>query len=323
MRSTLLPAACLVVAVWSATAAAQTAPVDQPPASPLSTPMAPGEWIGPPGGGSAQLLTQGGQSLEQSAGGGQQAGGAGRDGGGQQDNVTNPAQNTTTFIVANEYYTLDGGNRINTTYTRFKYPIYGRRGSVLFEVPFVYYNFTATAPDLPHVGGLGDVKVQGSFNTWTSANKKLTVINFLEVFLPTADNAIVERQPFGNELTAFNLGTGKFVFGPGLGFVYAFAPNFIVAPLYFYEASAFGSEQRPEIRRGKFRLFMMYAWESGLYVLPEFQALTNYLTGNSDFYVAPEVGYNHKRTILYVKPGFGIDQKPGDRQWGLEVGGRV
>jgi hypothetical protein len=280
--------------------------------------MAPAERPGGP----AQLLTQGGQSLEQSAGGGQQAGG-GDAGGGQQDNGTNPAQNTTTFIATNEYYTLDDGNRINTTYTRFKFPIYGRRGSVLLEVPYVYYNLKATAPGLPQVGGLGDVKVQGSFNTWTSADKKLTVINFLEVFLPTADNALVARTPLGNALTAFNLGTGKYVFGPGLGLVYAFAPNFIVAPLYFYEASAFGNSDRPDIRRGKVRLFLMYAWESGVYVLPEFQALTNYRTGNNDFYVAPEVGYSHQRTTLYVKPGFGIDPDPGDRQWGLELGARV
>ena len=241
----------------------------------------------------------------------------------RQDNGTNPAQNTTTFILSNEYYTLDGGNRINTSYVRFKFPIYGQRGSVLFETPFVYYNFEATNPDLPQIGGLGDVKVQGSFNTWTSENKKLTFINFLEMYLPTADNALVARSLMGNELTAFNLGTGKYVIGPGVGLVYAFQPNFIIAPLYFYEASIFGNEDRPDIRRGKWRIFMMYAWESGAYVLPEFQVLTNYLTGNNDIYVAPEIGYSHKRTILYVKPGIGIAPDQNDREWGLEFGARI
>jgi hypothetical protein len=194
----------------------------------------------------------------------------------QNDNGTNPAQNVTTFILSNEYYTLLGGNRINTTYARFKYPWYEKRGSLLVEVPFVYFNFKTSFPNLPQIGGLGDIRLQGSFNTWTSEDKKLTVINFFEAFLPSADNAIVARGTVGNELTAFNLGTGKYVLGPGLGLVYAFAPNFIIAPLYYFEASAFGDTDRPMIRRGKWRVFAMYAWESGVYTLPELQVLTNY-----------------------------------------------
>lgn len=243
--------------------------------------------------------------------------------GGGGDNGTNPAANNTTFIASNEYYTLRGGNRINTTYARYKYPWYGGRGSMLFEVPFVYYNFKASAPGLPQIGGLGDIKLQGSFNTWRSEDKRITIINFLEVFVPTADNALVARGPIDNDLTAFNLGTGKYVFGPGVGLVYAVAPNFIIAPLYFYEASAFGNSDRPTIRRGKFRLFAMYAWQSGLYVLPEFQALTNFLTGNNDLYMAPELGYSTKHTTAYIKPGFGLAPDRNDREWGLEVGFRV
>lgn len=219
------------------------------------------------------LLTQGSMGMTAPA---QPAAGSGPAGGGaaQEDNGTNPAKNTTTFIVSDEYYTLDGGNRINTTYARLKFPVYGGRGSLLFETPFVYYNFLATAPNLPQIGGLGDIKEQGSFNSWTFENKKLTLINFGEMFLPTADNAIVTQVPLGNEITAFNLDTGKYVAGVGTGFVYAFCPNFIVAPRYFYEASIFGNEDRPDIRRGKWRIFAMYAWESGIYTLPEFQILT-------------------------------------------------
>jgi len=242
----------------------------------------------------------------------------------QQDNGTNPAQNITTFIASNEYYTLDGGNRINTTYTRFKFPWYDKRGALLFEVPFVYYNFQAQDPGLPHVGGLGDIRMQASYNVWTSCDKHWTVIGFVQMFLPTADNTLLTRNSEnGNELTAFNLGTGKYVAGPGVGVVYAIAPNFIIAPLYFFEASVFGNQDRPDIRRGKWRVFAMYAWENGVYVLPEFQALTNYLSGNNDIYVAPEVGYSTKRTTIYVKPGIGIAPDKNDRQWGLEFGARV
>lgn len=241
----------------------------------------------------------------------------------QGDNGTNPAQNARTFVFTNEYYTLRGGNRINTNYARFKFPWFEKRGALLLEVPLVYYDFKSSFPGLPQIGGLGDIKIQGSYNAWTSQNKKYTVLTLLEAFLPTADNALVARSGTGNELTAFNLGTGKYVLGPGVGIVYARAPNFIIAPLYFFEASAFGNEDRPEIRRGKFRLFAMYAWESGAYVLPEFQAVTNYIDGNNDFYVAPEMGYSHKGTTAYLKPGIGIAPDLKDREWGLEFGFRV
>ncbi|OYW19005.1 MAG: hypothetical protein B7Z55_09655, partial [Planctomycetales bacterium 12-60-4] len=244
-----------------------------------------------------------------------------QDGGGsaQGNNGTNPAQNVTTFIASNEYDTLDGNNRINTTYARLKFPIYEARGSFLLEMPFAYYNFTASFPNAPQIGGLGDLKLQGSYNTWSSDDKRFTMISFLEMFVPTADNALLTQQSStGNELTAFNLGTGKFVIGPGVGLVYAPRPNFIIAPLYFFEASIFGNEDRADIRRGKLRIFGMYAWQNGVYTLPEFQLLTSYLSGNNDVYVAPEFGYSHQGTTLYVKPGVGINPDPNDREWGLE-----
>lgn len=243
-------------------------------------------------------------------------------GDGQQDNGTNPAQNATTFTASNEFYELDGGNQINTSYARLKFPIYDKRGSFLLEIPFAYYDFNAQFPALPEVGGLGDVKFQISYNTWTSCDKKLTMINFLEFYVPSADTALV-TPPMGNELTAFNIGTGKYVLGPGMGFVYAIEPNFIIAPLYFFEASVAGDDDRPMIRRGKWRIFAMYAWQSGIYTLPELQILTNYQTGNNDTYFAPEFGYSKKGTTLYCKPGFGFDPDLNDRQWGIDFGARI
>jgi hypothetical protein len=241
----------------------------------------------------------------------------------QADNGTNPAQNATTFIATNEYFELDGDNEIDTTYTRLKFPIYEGRGAFLLEIPFVFFDFTATNPLLPEIGGIGDVKLQVSYNSCISEDKKLTMINFLEFYIPSADNAIITAQPGGNELTAFNLGTGKYVLGPGLGFVYAIEKNFIIAPLYFYEVSVAGDDDRVDIERGKVRVFAMYAWQSGIYALPEFQVVTNYITGNNDTYAAPEVGYSTKRTTLYVKPGIGIEPDLNDRQWGIEFGARV
>jgi hypothetical protein len=61
----------------------------------------------------------------------------------------------------------------------------------------------------------------------------------------------------------------------------------------------------------------------GVYLLPEFQALTNYRNGSTDFYLAPELGYTLKGTTLFVKPGFGMDAKVGEREWGLTFGAKI
>ncbi len=68
---------------------------------------------------------------------------------------------------------------------------------------------------------------------------------------------------------------------------------------------------------------MMKAWKSGWYVLPELQIATNYLSGDSDVLVAPEIGKSLKSVTFYVKPGIGISHDVNNREWGLEVGTRI
>ncbi len=252
----------------------------------------------------------------------QEEGGGSGGADGQQDNGTNPAQNARTLIVSNEFYQLaDTGNKINTTFARFKLPIVGGRGALLFEMPFNYYDIAE--PVSGQVGGLGDLKFQINFNAWTSPSKQLTFLTMMEFYIPSADNVLLTQVPDANEFIGIDVGKGKFQLGPGLGLVYAFAPNFIFAPLYFYEFSVAGSDARPDVRRGKWRVFMMYAFPSGFYTLPEFQALTDYESGNNDLYFAPEFGYSTKGTTFYTKPGFGISPDANDREWGIEFGMRV
>ena len=294
-------------------------PMNVPPGTVLSTPMTMGEWMGMSSGPSQQLLTQGGQGLEQAMPGG---GAGGENGGEQQDNGTNPAQNTRpTFIARNEYYSLDGGNQINTTFATLKYPILKKRGSFLMEVPYTFYDLVI--PARAQIGGLNDIKFQMNYNWWTSASKKLTMIGFMELFIPSADNTLLVSVPNPNEAIGVSIGTGKYVLGPGLGFVYAIAPNFIFAPLYFYEFSVAGIDARPDIKRGKFRIFAMYALPSGLYTLPELQIITNYFNGRTDKYFAPEVGYSTAGSTFYIKPGIGIAPDQNDRRWGIEIGARL
>jgi hypothetical protein len=244
-------------------------------------------------------------------------------GGGGGNNGTNPAVPVSSFSAQNEYFALKGGDSINTVYTRFKYPWFGGKGGVTLEIPYVYYDLSGSSPTLPHVGGLGDVAINTTYNLWQSESKKIIVVGLFNTFIPTADNLLVSRPLPVGSVAAFNLGTGKYVLAPGLAFVYAFAPNFFVAPTYLFEASVAGNQFSPDIRRGKFRLFAMYAWKSGVYLLPEFQALTNYRNGSTDFYVAPELGYITKGTTVFIKPGFGLDAMPGEREWGISFGARI
>lgn len=265
---------------------------------------------------SASAEAMGGQSGSQAGGGGQAGGEEG-----QADNGTNPAQNSRTVILSDEFYHLDGGNEINTTYLRLKFPILEREGAFIAELPFVFYDLVS--PIEGEVGGIGDIKFQFNLNLLTSADKKLTLLSLIEFYIPSADNILLTQIPDVNEFTALDLGTGKYMLGPGLGLVYAVQPNFIIAPLYIYERSVAGIDARPDIDRGKLRFFMMYAWQSGLYVLPEAQLVSNFITGDQDAYVAPEVGYSTKGTTLYVKPGVGISPDPGNREWGIEFGARI
>jgi hypothetical protein len=267
--------------------------------------------------GDAESLTTTGRPAPKE-GGGEAGGGEGEAG---ADNGTNPAQNTRTAIVRNEWNRLDGGNRINTTYVSFKFPCLDRRGALIIEVPFNHYNLVE--PVRGQIGGLGDLKAQLNYNAWVSDDKRATFLTMLEMFIPSADNFLLGRIGNPNNFVAQSIGTGKYVLGPGAGFVYAIEKNFIAAPLYFYESSVAGAETQPRISRGKLRFFLMYAWPDGLYVLPEFQVVTDFLSWNNDVYAGWEVGYSTKGTTFYVKPGLGFRPNPGDREWGVEFGVRV
>jgi hypothetical protein len=285
-----------------------------PSAEPVPSVLAPPNpgWQNP---GATEVLTQTGRPPAPDAG----AGAA--DGEAQQDNGTNPASNARTVIVRNECSNLEGGNRINTTYLSLKFPCLDRRGALIVEVPFNYYDFID--PVAVQLSGLGDVKFQLNYNAWVSEDKRTTVLTMLEMFIPSADEVLIRRAPDPNRFVAQSIGTGKYVYGLGTGLVFAIQKNFLFAPLYFYEESFAGADNRPDIRRGKLRVFLMYAWPNGAYVLPEFQVATDFVNSNNDTYAAWEVGYSTKGSTFYVKPGCGLNPDFGDRRWGVEFGVRV
>ena len=62
---------------------------------------------------------------------------------------------------------------------------------------------------------------------------------------------------------------------------------------------------------------------AGLYLLPEIQPIYDFEQDEFSFWVGPELGkVVADGRIIYAKPGWGIDQERGDRQFTLEVGFR-
>ncbi len=147
------------------------------------------------------------------------------------DNGTNPASNMTTAIIANSFFQLDGGNKINTTFFRLKYPVLDKKGGFLVEIPFQYLDLTN--PLAVQAGGLGDLKFQFSYNLFTNPCRKTTFITYNELYIPSADNVLLTGVPDSNQFISLELGSGKFVFGQGVGMVWHRNPASFLLPCIF------------------------------------------------------------------------------------------
>jgi hypothetical protein len=316
----------LVLAVGWVTAAAVAQPAPLPPpgaeswtfgasAAPPAVPPPPMP-LDPAAVGPSQQMLQDGATGQAAAGGAKPAGEGDDAGGG---NGTNPADTTRRFVLRNEYLELGNGVLVNTTSARFNFPVLGKRGTLGLELPFNYLD--PRVPTVGPVGGLGDLKVGLSVNLWSSENKKVTLLGGADFWFPTADNILLDRKLSAAAITFQDIGTGKFRAAPFAGGVYAFSPAFLVAGLYQHEFSFAGDETRRDIHRGFVRLFLMKAWATGVYVLPEAQILIDYQNrGDLDVYLAPEVGFSRKGTTLFAKPGFGINPDPNNRYFGVNFG---
>jgi hypothetical protein len=299
---------CLfLVALLAGTATAQTAEI-----MPLDPPALPEADV-------QQLNVQGPSEVLLTQGTSVSANSGGSAGGEQAGNGTNPAENARRFVLRNEYLELGSGLVVNSTIARLNLPAFGKKGGIGFELPFNYYD--PTQPNIGQFGGIGDIKMNASYNFWTSDSKKLTLFGGADFWAPTADSVTITRNPTNNQLSVQDIGTGKYRAAPYAGFVYAFSATRIFAPLYQHEFSFAGDSSRQTIHRGVVRVFFMNAWESGIYVLPEAQMIIDYTNINRlDVFLAPEVGYSWKGTTLFGKPGFGINPGENNRYVGINFG---
>ena len=132
----------------------------------------------------------------------------------------------------------------------------------------------------------------------------------VEMFFPTATDDL--------------LGSGKFTISPIFVPMYAGGPNWFIAPMIFpYRTDFAGEGGRADIDLTLCRCFAMYAFDNGMYLLPEMQPIYDWNADEFSLFVMPEVGkILAPGRIAYVKPGFGIDTDPNEREWGVEIGFR-
>jgi|SRR5262245_29070255 len=272
---------------------------------------------------------------------------------GGSDNGTDPSEFAKRVTFYNDYNHLGGKVDINVSYLDLNYPALKDANGVerlLFrvEVPFVNAANLGTLLAPPNstlfpkdVSGLGDVQFRFFTLPWYNDSKTLKVLAGLDFYVPSAQGALLD-QPASNAIVASSIGTGLYRVEPIIGLVWNLQPNILFAPIYEQDISFAGDPKRLPINVGKWRIFGMYSWPTGTYVLPELQIVHSYIRYNlkevdgillapgtrlnTEVFFRPEIGQvlNKDGTTIYVKPGFALND-PGNlnRQWGVEAGLRI
>lgn len=170
--------------------------------------------------------------------------------------------------------------------------------------------------------------------TFMDGKKSMSVFPVLETTLPTASKDV--------------LGGNAWILSPGITFVtdmpFKSPPLGLgfLALMNFFDFDVIKDDSQESTTRFRGRWFWMQPLSmpasmknpkdtdyhffdlSGLYLLTEFQPVYDFMESEFSFWIGPEFGKIIKDgQILYVKPGFGIDNdEPGDREFSLEIGFR-
>jgi hypothetical protein len=217
---------------------------------------------------------------------------------------TNPTVLSRTFNVLNEYLSRPAGSYLNTTTVRYTEPFADGRMSLRLSVPFAAM----------HVGGVTDSGLGDIAAKWTwvaHLDRREGYVVSAELFAPTAGQR--------------SLGTGKWVFAPGLTYVYFASKEIIIAPALVHNVSFAGDGGRQNVNSTNFDLYTLYKpvgqnwWlTSDLTIGHNWIANTNPTSWK--LALGTTIGKLGDGVVnLTVKPGVGIG---ADRpfNWSLEVG---
>ncbi len=170
--------------------------------------------------------------------------------------------------------------------------------------------------------------------TFMGGKKNFSLMPVVEFTLPTATQNL--------------LGGDAFIMSPGFVLVFDLPfekPPFglaFIAMMNFYDFDAFKDNDRDHVSRYRGRWFYQQPLSkpafvdnpldksfhifdlTGLYVMPELQPVYDFETDDFSFWIAPEFGkVLREGTIVYLKPGWGIDNsEDGDRRFTFEIGFR-
>lgn len=218
---------------------------------------------------------------------------------------TNPAVLSRTLSFSDEYRFLPDDSYYNVINLRYTEPFLDGRAAVRLTMPF---NGTDLADQKD--GGFGDVSVRLS---WIPiATQRQAFVLSTEVFAPTAEED--------------SLGSGQWVVAPGLTWAYFASRELIIAPAYIQSISVAGDDDRAEVNRSDFDLYVVYRPQGRRWWI------TSDVTASHDFETESspaswEVAFGRNLAVLrsggalngYIRPGIGIgDDRPYD--YNIEVG---
>jgi hypothetical protein len=200
------------------------------------------------------------------------------------------------------------------------------RVGMFYELPLAQYrdfsDIPGVAPGTDAIG-LGDMDLKFlwrpeplEFSYGKEGKKSASVLLGTDFLLPTAtDDA---------------LGGDSLLFAPIVAFVFDMPLHGFVAVLNLYFFDVYKKDSTPETSRYVGKWFYMQPltkpgpWWGGLFLLPEFQPIYDFKTSDFSAWIGVELGKMlAPGRILYIKPGWGIDNsEPTDRKSTFEVGFR-
>lgn len=151
---------------------------------------------------------------------------------------TNPAILSRQLSKSNEYRFLADDYFFNVTNFRYTEPFLDGKASIRLTIPV---NATDLAPGDTDVG-LGDIAAKLSWVPYISRSQAFILSS--ELYAPTASEDI--------------LGTGKWVIAPGITWANFVSPEVIVAPALIHNVSFAGEDDRPDVSRTDFDLYVVY-----------------------------------------------------------------